>query len=103
MAFILAEYAYSKLHSFGAELGKKCHSYGWASLSCAVAFYYGFDLESCKQEFFVLQDQQCIHFWKKIFNANIVFVCTSISLDRFIELLLLSCKKGRISTRVDGC
>lgn len=40
-------------------------------------------------------------FWKKKkFNTNIVFVCTSISPDYFIDLLLLSC---RISTRVGGC
>lgn len=54
-----------------------------------------------QQVFFVQQDQLCIHFGKKKnLNTNIVFVCTSISPDYFIDLLLLSC---RISTRVGGC
>ena len=42
----------------------------------------------------------CIYILEKNFNANIVFVCTSITPDHFIELLPLSYKNGWISARV---
>lgn len=103
MAFILVKYAHSKLHYFGAELSKKPHYYGWASLRCAVAFYYGFDQKSCKGVLCLVRPNMYTFWKKKKFNANIGFGCTSIGPDHFIELLLLSYKNYSISTRVGGC